>query len=256
MSKLSEKLSLAKKVKNDEFYTYEVDIEKEMLHWFEHLRNKTIYLPYDTSESNFFKYFLKHKEHLNLNIIIGNNVEVGCQKDVENLLKCDVVITNPPFSLLRKFEQLLEKYNKKFIIIVPLNALANRDIFAKIKDNKYFVGNGIDYFCTLTNEKKYVSTFWLNNIENINLNLPKKKTCNFDIKAESNVFDYNGKKVLNMDSYSNIYYIKPNKYYAVPISILTVNWQKLGIKLLEILARVKIEGKSKFKRVLLTKGGE
>lgn len=256
MSKLSEKLSLAKKVKNDEFYTYEVDIAKEMLHWFEHLRNKTIYLPYDTSESNFFKYFLKHKEHLNLNIIIGNNVEVGCQKDVDNLLKCDVVITNPPFSLLRKFEKLLENYNKKFIIIVPLNALANRDIFAKIKDNKYFVGNGIDHFYTPTNEKKHVTTFWLNNIENINLNFPKKKKCNFDIKAESNVFNYNGKKVLNMDSYSNIYYIKPNKYYAVPISILTVNWQKLGIKLLEILASVKIEGKSKFKRVLLTKGGE
>lgn len=252
MSKLSQKLTLAKQVKNDEFYTYEVDIAKEMIFWFEHLRNKTIYLPYDTINSNFYKYFLKHKEHLNLKIILGNNAVVGGISDITNLQNCDIVITNPPFSKLRQFQALLEQYKKQFIIIVPLCALANRDIFNKIKDDKYFVGNEVKHFYNEKDQDKTVQTFWLNNIEPHNFNLPKKKAI-LPIEPHLNVFNLDGQKVLNMNKINNVYYIKEGLLYAVPITILYFNYKKLNVKLLKVLPHVKIDGKQKFKRVLITK---
>lgn len=57
--KISNKnLHNAKKVKNHEFYTQLTDIEKELMHYKEHFKNKVIYCNCDDPfESNFFKYF-------------------------------------------------------------------------------------------------------------------------------------------------------------------------------------------------------
>ena len=62
MARTKEKLSRAKNVKNDEFYTQWSDIEKEVNAYIEYdkdvFRGKTILLPADDPfESNFFKYF-------------------------------------------------------------------------------------------------------------------------------------------------------------------------------------------------------
>lgn len=61
-----------------------------------------------------------------------------------NLLKhADIVITNPPFSLFRIYFQQLFDYNKKFAIIGNLNAITNKEIFPKIKENKVWLGPSI-----------------------------------------------------------------------------------------------------------------
>lgn len=64
MSKNSS-LSQAKKAKNDEFYTRLTDIEKELGHYWDHFKGKTILCNCDDPfESNFFKYF-----YLNFNVL-------------------------------------------------------------------------------------------------------------------------------------------------------------------------------------------
>ena len=55
----------ANKAKNDEFYTQLSDIEKELQHYKEHFKGKTVFCNCDDPyESNFFKYFAMNFNHL------------------------------------------------------------------------------------------------------------------------------------------------------------------------------------------------
>lgn len=64
-------LSKAKDAKKDEFYTQLSDIENELHHYWEHFRGKTILCNCDDPyESNFFKYFAMHFNHLGLKKLI------------------------------------------------------------------------------------------------------------------------------------------------------------------------------------------
>src|SRR3989344_5216317 len=56
------------------------------------------------------------------------------------LKQSDIVVTNPPFSLYRKYVEQLIKYNKKFVIIGSKNTITYKEIFPLIKDNKMWVG--------------------------------------------------------------------------------------------------------------------
>ena len=61
-----------------------------------------------------------------------------------NLLKeCDIVVTNPPFSLFREYVNQLITNNKKFLIIGNSNAITYKEIFPLIKDNKMWLGPSI-----------------------------------------------------------------------------------------------------------------
>ncbi len=64
-------LSKAKDAKKDEFYTQLSDIENELHHYWEHFKGKTILCNCDDPyESNFFKYFAMHFNHLGLKKLI------------------------------------------------------------------------------------------------------------------------------------------------------------------------------------------
>jgi hypothetical protein len=59
----------------------------------------------------------------------------------------DIVITNPPFSLFRKFLAWLVESKKDFVIIGNLNAITYKDVFPLIKNNQMWLGatgNGSD----------------------------------------------------------------------------------------------------------------
>jgi hypothetical protein len=65
-------LDNAKKQKADEFYTQLSDIEKELNHYKEHFRNKTVFCNCDDPyESNFFKYFAMSFDFLGLKKLIA-----------------------------------------------------------------------------------------------------------------------------------------------------------------------------------------
>ncbi|PHQ78476.1 MAG: modification methylase [Phycisphaera sp.] len=60
---------------------------------------------------------------------------------VELLKQADIVVTNPPFSLYRKYVEHLMEYNKQFVIIGNHNAITYREIFNFIKANQLWLGN-------------------------------------------------------------------------------------------------------------------
>ena len=64
-------LNAAKTAKKDEFYTQMVDIERELQHYWPHFHGKTVLCNCDDPyESNFFKYFVLHFNHLGLKKLI------------------------------------------------------------------------------------------------------------------------------------------------------------------------------------------
>jgi hypothetical protein len=77
----NDKLSEAKKAKNDEFYTQYHDIEKEISAYLEYepdvFRGKTVFLPCDDPEwSNFTKYFAQNFERFGLKKLISTSYAV------------------------------------------------------------------------------------------------------------------------------------------------------------------------------------
>lgn len=59
---------------------------------------------------------------------------------IEYLKQADIVVTNPPFSLLIDYFMQLIEYEKKFLIIGNPNALHYKEIFPLVRDNKVWVG--------------------------------------------------------------------------------------------------------------------
>lgn len=70
-----------------------------------------------------------------------NNAGDFRSKDCIELLKlADIVVTNPPFSLFREYVAQLVEYDKKFLIIGNKNAIAYKETFSLIKENKIWLG--------------------------------------------------------------------------------------------------------------------
>lgn len=173
-------LHKANQAKKDEFYTQLTDIENELKHYKNQFRNKVVFCNCDDpKESNFVKYFSINFEHLGLKKLIATHykeanlftheppykLEYTGDKDgnrvpdpeefitemigtgdfrssecVELLKEADFVVTNPPFSLFREYVAQLIEYGKKFLILGDQNAIAYKEIFRLIKDNKLWLG--------------------------------------------------------------------------------------------------------------------
>ena len=193
----------AKRLKNDEFFTLYEDIEKEMVHYKDHFKGKTVYCNCDDArESNFFKYFSLNFEKLGLKKLIttgykangqgvaliyegdknGNrnpdteeitirplqgNGDFRSEECIEFLKEADIVVTNPPFSLFRKYIAQLMEYGKKFIIIGSQNAITYKEVFPFIKNNELWLGmNYVKEFRQPNGEiKKFGNICWFTNLE-------------------------------------------------------------------------------------------
>ena len=59
------------------------------------------------------------------------------------LEQADIVVTNPPFSLFRKYVAQLIEHDKKFLIIGNQNAISYKEIFKLIKEDKVWLGPSI-----------------------------------------------------------------------------------------------------------------
>ena len=69
-------------------------------------------------------------------------------KEIKKLRdEADIIITNPPFSLFRKFLAWIVDAGKQFSIIGNMNAITYKEVFPLIKENKLWLGatgNGSD----------------------------------------------------------------------------------------------------------------
>lgn len=140
-------LHKAKKNKQDEFYTQYSDIKKELIHYKKHFKDKVVYCNCDKETSNFVKYFKDNSDELQIKEIlysyyddINQSGDFRSRESLELLIKADIVVTNPPFSLFREFVSLMVEYNKKFLIIGNINCITYKEIFSLIKDNKVWLG--------------------------------------------------------------------------------------------------------------------
>lgn len=71
-------LHRANKEKNNEFYTQLTDIEKELKHYKEYFKNKTVFCNCDDPfESNFFKYFAMNFNFLSLKKLICTSYDTS-----------------------------------------------------------------------------------------------------------------------------------------------------------------------------------
>ena len=56
------------------------------------------------------------------------------------LKQADIVVTNPPFSLHRGYVDQLMEHGKQFLILADQNAIAYKETFNYIKDNRLWLG--------------------------------------------------------------------------------------------------------------------
>ncbi|TAG87018.1 MAG: adenosine deaminase [Bacteroidetes bacterium] len=79
---MNQTLHIAKNSKKDEFYTQLSDIERELIYYKEHFKNKVVFCNCDDPRnSNFFKYFADNFENLELKKLL-----VACYKNQEKNL--------------------------------------------------------------------------------------------------------------------------------------------------------------------------
>lgn len=158
--------------KNDDFYTLYQDIDKEMFHYKNELKGKVIYCNCDDpTHSNFWSFFHQNFSNFGLKKLIatyysekGNvcrmeytggiddvvrvgrrfllkgNGDFRSDECIEILNDCDIVVSNPPFSLFSDYIQLLIGHQKKFLIIGNKNAAIYKDIFSYIKTGEIKFG--------------------------------------------------------------------------------------------------------------------
>lgn len=168
--------------KADEFYTQISLIEKELRHYKDFFRGKTVFCNCDDpTESNFWKYFELNFEQLGLKKLISTHYETDTPsykleltRDIngdgkittldivrtplrqngdfrspeckEIMQSSDVIVTNPPFSLFREYVSQLMKYGKHFLVIGNQNAITYKKIFLLIRDNKIWLGYNNGHF--------------------------------------------------------------------------------------------------------------
>lgn len=165
-------LHKAKDAKNDEFYTQLTDVAKELMHYKKHFKNKVVFCNCDDPTwSAFWKYFHLNFAELGLKKLISthydkeeatykmeytggddNDIEIGVKTPLESngdfrskecldlLDECDIVVTNPPFSLFRDYITVLMEHEKEFLIIGNKNAITYKELFPLLKNNEVWIG--------------------------------------------------------------------------------------------------------------------
>ena len=249
-------LRKAAKVKNDEFYTRYEDIENEVMKYRKQFKDKIVYLPCDDpaeKKSEFWSFFVNNFDAFGLKKLIAThfdengraykiwidsdlnndgwiddadalqedlkgNGDFRSEECVEILKECDIICTNPPFSLFRELIDLIMTNNKQFLIIGNKNAYAYKEIFTLIKNNKIWTGyNAVHNFIQPDgNIKKFGNIGWFTNLQSKKRNeeLILTKTYNeIDFPYLDNYNAINVGKVVNIPK-------DFDGYMAVPITFI------------------------------------
>ena len=174
-------LNTAQANKKDEFYTQIGDIEKELMRYKSHFEGKAVYCNCDDPlTSNFALFFKQHFDEYGLTRLICScydpekgrffskagqgramkmdytgggdtprltemrgNGDFRRTEALALLRECDIVVTNPPFSLFREFISLMARSSKKFLVLGNINAVSYKECFSLIKAGKMWLGHSI-----------------------------------------------------------------------------------------------------------------
>jgi hypothetical protein len=84
------------------------------------------------------QYLIQNDKNV-LSLLKGNG-SFDSPECIEMLKEADIVVTNPPFSLFREYLAMLDKYDKRFIIIGNTNALKYKLTFKMFQEDKIRTG--------------------------------------------------------------------------------------------------------------------
>lgn len=139
---------------DDEFYTRREDIDAMLPEW--DLSDKIVYCCADSEESEFVKYF---KQPGKCKELIYTSDDFRTHQDLFE--KCDIVVTNPPFSLIRVLVRMIYAVKKDFILIQPLLPLRAVPTGREKLFDDYFYFKRVTRF---SNVDKTVCCQWVSNI--------------------------------------------------------------------------------------------
>lgn len=268
MPQTSIKLRESKRNPNDEYYTLYEDVRKDLEYYKERFRGKTIYCPCDDYRwSNFVKYFKDNFHTLGLKTLLASNIDTGdgayaykydgkeettlklakgdfLTTEVDNLLRaCDIIATNPPFSLLRKIFDRIREAEKDFIIMGPLYSVLYQSILPYIVSGE--VNADFKETKTFSNGKVFSNIIWLTTFT------PSRHSMEFTETYDPEKYKRYDRypDTINVDRSRDI----PKDYYGkmgVPLSFI----KYLHREEFNLLGKVKdrnVEGEEKFKRLLI-----
>lgn len=111
------------------------------------------------------EYLLRHNKNTATPLRDGGDFR--SDECVELLKEADMVCTNPPFSLFREYVAQLFEYGKKFLIIGNDNAIAYKEFFGFIKENKVWTGYGKvkEFIQPDGTIKKFGNVGWYTNLD-------------------------------------------------------------------------------------------
>ncbi len=285
-------LGNAKKKQDDEFYTRIEDIDNECKNYLEHFKGKAIYCPCDDPRwSKFWEYFHKNFTRFGLTKLIStfysanpedkpfktvytggddDNLKAGERTELKgdgNFLgeevlemienECDLVVTNPPFSLLRDFLQRVTSMHKPFLLVGPLTALSLNVTIDGLRENTMHVGwNALKWFTHGDGTKTRVYCIWLTSLdtgrhETITLDMHKRFYDSngnpfYDVEKRYPYLD--GTKIIIVCELKDV----PIDYMgvmAVPISYLQW-WNRKQFKMYAAV-RPSVNGKTKFSYIVI-----
>ena len=269
------KLNKVKQEPQDEYYTPLWAIEKELRHY--DFTNKVVYLNCDNPKiSMFIKYFKDNFKLLGLqklyytfldpenahkgtimlhndNVVtletpLKGNGSFDSQECIEVMKVSDIIVTNPPFSLLRKLLGILEGYNKQYILLAPQHCVDYVSVFDLFKEYKLFFGaniENIDFYNPILNITKKIGSMWLQNIKLIR---NKNYEYRYDtLKQTPHMRLDNGNIAIN--SYRDI----PKHYNGVILAPITIlhNWDYDKFKALWVSSDSFHKGERLFKRIAI-----
>lgn len=248
----------ARNAKDDEFYTKFSDIEAEIMKYRKQFKNKIVYLPCDDpadKKSEFWSFFLNNFDNFELRKLIATHYDTNgkaykiwveedlnhdgyiddddvLQEDLigngdfhsdectEILKECDIVVTNPPFSLFRDFVQWILKENKKFLIIGNQNAFTYKDIFPLMRDKIIWTGYNMvkEFNRPDGTTQKFGNVCWFTNLHTSKHDEPSILTKSY-YNASYKYLKYDNYDAINVDKIVDI----PKDYdgvMGVPITFL------------------------------------
>ena len=209
-SQSNRSLIKASAAKNDEFYTRYEDINAEVMKYRRYFKDKIVYLPCDDpagKKSKFWTFFVDNFDAFQLKKLIathydteGNAYKIWIdgdttgdgyvdegdskQEDLESngdfrnpectaiLQECDIVVTNPPFSLFRNFLAWILAAEKQFLIIGSQNAFTYKEVFPLIRDDKIWMGYNMvkEFYQPDGSIKKFGNICWFTNLPSMKRN--------------------------------------------------------------------------------------
>ena len=251
-------LNTAKKNADDEWYSRREDIEDECQYydWSE----KHVYLPSDNYIcSAFWKYFKENFHQLGLKHLTATHYakhnlfvsEPACRADYDGenihvtalqsngdfrspecrriMDECDIICTNPPFSLFRMFFDAVK--HKKFLVVAPITAFYYEIILPYVVNNEVITGvtrnSGGMLFDRADGSTARATSLWMTNIQHGVEPPPLELTRSYNPEDYPRYTDFDA---INVDFVKDI----PKDYYGamgVPITFL-YKWNRSQFEML------------------------